>query len=100
MKRAQTNFSAGSVRQFPHSWRFGHSRHRLAKAILETLEVRTLMSTYVVNTLVDDGSLGSGLSGPLRWTIAQASAAGGDQTITFDSSLTASGPAAIDLGSV
>jgi hypothetical protein len=69
----------------------------LTKAILEVLESRTLLSTYVVNTLADNGGSGTGLTGPLRWAIAQADAAGGDQRITFDSSLTADGSATINL---
>jgi hypothetical protein len=60
------------------------------KAILEALEPRTLLSTYTVTKLSDDGSTGT-----LRWAVAQADASGG--TIDFAPSLTAIGAATIDL---
>ena len=60
------------------------------KAVIEALEPRVLLS-YVVTSLADDGS-----SGTLRYEIQQAEAAG-TQTVTFSPSLTASGPATIDL---
>ncbi|MGD1278197.1 MAG: right-handed parallel beta-helix repeat-containing protein, partial [Tepidisphaeraceae bacterium] len=61
------------------------------KTIVESLESRVLLS-YNVTSLADNGN-----SGTLRWAIQQADAAGGAQTITFAASLTASGPATIDL---
>jgi hypothetical protein len=64
----------------------------MRKAVIETLESRTLLSTYTVTSLADTTS-----SGTLRWAIAQADIAGGNQTIVFDSSLTSGGPATIDL---
>jgi fibronectin type 3 domain-containing protein len=67
------------------------SDYLLNKAVIEALEPRVLLS-YVVTSLADNGSAGT-----LRYEIEQADAAGGNQTITFTSSLTASGPAAIDL---
>jgi len=74
------------------SRRAGRSQHLLTKAVIETLEKRTLLSGYVVTSTADDGS-----SGTLRWAIQQANTAGGNQTITFASSLTSSAPATIDL---
>lgn len=74
----------------------------LRKAIVETLETRTLLSnTYVVNSLDDNNNSGTTsngiVAGEFRWVIQQADAAGGNQTITFDSSLTSTGPATIAL---
>src|ERR1700722_6776471 len=90
MAAALTNRLTTNFGQFFRSRRAANGRqYRLAQAILETLESRTLLSTWTVNTLADNGSSGSGLTGPLRWGIAQADSAGGDQTITFASSLTA-----------
>jgi hypothetical protein len=60
----------------------------LRKAVIDSLELRTMLSTYTVNTSVDNGSTGSGLAGPLRWVIQQADNATGSQTITFASSVT------------
>jgi hypothetical protein len=65
----------------------------LSRAIIESLETRKLLS-FTVNTLLDNNT---GTAGSLRWAIAQAAAAGGDHTITFDPTLTASGPATINL---
>ena len=55
-------------------------------------------SSCTVNSLADDGSGGSTVNGvevvTLRWAIAQANAhSGPTNTITFDPSLTATGPA-------
>jgi hypothetical protein len=65
----------------------------LGRAVVETLEKRVLLS-FVVTTIADSSST----SGALRYEIQQADTTGGDQTITFDPSLTASGPATIALG--
>ena len=61
------------------SSRLRRSRHTLAKAVIETLEPRILLSV-VMNTN-DHGS------GSLRAAILTANAAGENQTITFDSNL-------------
>ncbi len=53
-----------AVRSFPRTARRSHHRRRL---LLERLEDRTLLSTYTVNSTLDDGS-----SGTLRWAITQA----------------------------
>src|ERR1700723_71864 len=55
--------------------RSGHSKHRLAKAILEVLEPRTLLSTYTVTTTSDSGT------GSLRQAITSANTAGGTNTV-------------------
>ena len=52
---------------------------------LEILEDRTLLSTYVVNSLTDTGT-GSGLAGDLRYCIAHATS--GSDTISFAANLT------------
>ena len=65
MEWAQTNHWAANMRRVLGR-RAARTQHRLTKVILETLESRTLLSTYAVNTLADDGSSGSGLAGPLR----------------------------------
>ena len=52
---------------------------------LEILEDRTLLSTYVVNSLTDTGT-GSGLAGDLRYCITQATS--GNDTIGFAANLT------------
>jgi hypothetical protein len=52
---------------------------------LEILEDRTLLSTYVVNSLTDTGS-GSGLAGDLRYCLTKATS--GNDTITFEQGLT------------
>src|SRR5581483_8264603 len=63
----------------------------LTRAVVETLEARTLLS-YTVNSLADDSSTGT-----LRWAIQQADAAGGNQTITLAPALASGGPATISL---
>src|SRR5262249_9669367 len=57
----------------------------------ETLEIRTLLSsTFVVDSLTDTGT-GSGLTGDLRYCIAQADqSANAGSTITFSTALTGS----------
>jgi len=49
---------------------------------IESLEARTLLSTYTVNSIGDSGT-GTGLSGDLRYVINQVDQAGGDNTINF-----------------
>ena len=71
----------------------GRSRLRPTPARIEAMESRTLFSTLVVNTLADPASPVSGLLS-LREAIAAAQA---DDTISFAPSLTASGPAIIQL---
>jgi hypothetical protein len=51
---------------------------------MEILEDRTMLSTYVVNSLTDTGS-GSGLAGDLRYCIAHATS--GNDTISFAANL-------------
>jgi parallel beta-helix repeat protein len=65
--------------------------YMLSKAVVEALERRVLLS-YVVTSLADDGA-----NGTLRYEIQQADSAGGNQTITFASSLTSGGAATINL---
>jgi hypothetical protein len=66
-------------------------RSRLAPAsrsdrpLLEVLEDRTLLSTYVVDSLTDTGT-GSGLAGDLRYCITNATS--GSDTIAFAQGLT------------
>jgi hypothetical protein len=55
------------------------SRRRL---IVEPLEERALLSTWIVNDLGDAGT-GSGTSGDLRYCITQANRTTGDNTINF-----------------
>ncbi|HWB54199.1 MAG TPA: LamG-like jellyroll fold domain-containing protein, partial [Tepidisphaeraceae bacterium] len=57
---------------------------------IDNITVRS--SDLTVTNTADDGRPGS-----LRWAIGQANAAGGNQTIVFDPSLTADGPATIAL---
>jgi hypothetical protein len=57
------------------------NQQNVAKAVVEALESRVLLS-YVVTSLADDGSAGT-----LRYEIEQAEAAGSNQTITFASQL-------------
>jgi hypothetical protein len=67
-------------------------RLRQAACAIESLEVRRLLS-FMVTSLADDGG-----SGTLRSIVATADTdLGGNITITFDPSLTASGPATITL---
>jgi fibronectin-binding autotransporter adhesin len=63
----------------------GRNRWRLRPTLL-ALEDRRLLSTFTVNNTGDNGS-GSGLVGDLRYCITQANSAGGDETITFDSTV-------------
>src|SRR5262249_32964435 len=56
-------------------------RRRRAWAV-ETLEDRTLLSTFTVNSLGDTGA-GTGLTGDLRYAITQANKTTGDNTINF-----------------
>jgi hypothetical protein len=60
-------------------------RSRPARPLLEVLEDRTLLSTYVVDSLTDTGT-GSGLTGDLRYCITNATS--GSDTITFAQGLT------------
>jgi hypothetical protein len=60
-------------------------RRRIRPTVM-ALEERTLLSTYTVNSTGDTGT-GSGLVGDLRYCITQANAAGGNETIAFDSSV-------------
>ncbi len=63
-------------------------RSRSFRPLLETLEVRTLLSTYVVNSPTDTGT-GSGLTGDIRYCITQADQpANAGSTITFDTATT------------
>ena len=55
-------------------------RRRFNRLILEALESRTLLSTFVVDRLTDTGD-GSDLAGDLRYGITQATS--GQDTITF-----------------
>src|SRR5215831_7039488 len=50
-----------------------------ARPALEALEDRTVPSTFTVNNLLDDGSVGS-----LRWAVGQANSNPGDDTTNFD----------------
>jgi hypothetical protein len=69
------------------------SRRERPLSGVERLEDRLTPSTYVVNTTSDSDS-GNGLIGDLRYCITHA---GNGDTITFDPSLTANGPATINL---
>jgi hypothetical protein len=63
---------------FPRTTRRSHPRRRL---LLERLEDRTLLSTYTVNSTLDDGAAGT-----LRWAITQANTVtpGVPNTIDFN----------------
>jgi hypothetical protein len=65
--------------------------------MLVALEDRKLLSTWTVNSTGDAGS-GSGLVGDLRYCISGANAAGGDQTMIFDSSFNAPQTITLTLG--
>jgi hypothetical protein len=60
-------------------------RSRSARPLLEFLEDRTLLSTYVVDSLTDTGT-GSGRAGDLRYCITNATS--GSDTIAFAQGLT------------
>src|SRR5580658_5237024 len=70
------------------------SRRCLQKAVIEALESRVLLSTYVVTGLEDGSgtvtSVGSDTydATTLRGAINAANSAGGNQTITFDTGVT------------
>jgi hypothetical protein len=49
---------------------------------VESLEGRTLLSTWIVNSLGDSGT-GTGFSGDLRFVITQINQAGGDNVVNF-----------------
>ena len=71
-------------------------RARLARRpTLEVMEPRTMLSTIVVNTLSDPSTATAGVTS-LREAIAQAASTSGDDTITFDASL--SGPVVLSQG--
>src|SRR6516164_3057694 len=55
-----------------------------ARPALEVLEDRWVPSTFTVNSTGDTGA-GAGLFGDLRYCVNQTNAAGGNQTIIFDS---------------
>src|SRR5262249_34306909 len=55
---------------------------RRARPALEALEDRAVPSTFTVNNLLDDGSVGS-----LRWAVSQANSNPGDDTINFDTTV-------------
>src|SRR5262245_407606 len=57
-----------------------HQRPRSLHPLLEILEDRTLLSTYLVNSLTDTGA-GSGLAGDLRYCVTEAIS--GNDTIAF-----------------
>ena len=56
---------------------------RQRAAVVEPLEGRMLLSTYMVTSLADDGSAGT-----LRWAVQQANANPGADTINFAAGLT------------
>ena len=55
---------------------------RRRRPLLEGLEDRTLLSTFTVNSTLDDGSVGT-----LRWAVGQANSTTGADTIDFDSTV-------------
>ena len=57
-------------------------KRRRMRPTLLALEDRTLLSTFTVNSTLDDGSVGT-----LRWAVGQANSAGGTETIDFDSTV-------------
>src|SRR5580658_2940088 len=69
-----------------------NSQQRLAKAVVEALESRVMLSTYTVTSTADTGA-----SGTLRWAINSANTSGTNATIDF--SLSGTGPWSIDLSS-
>src|SRR5262245_29284231 len=60
----------------------GHHHRGRRPWRVETLEDRTLLSTFTVNSLGDTGT-GTGTSGDLRFCITQANGTTGDNTINF-----------------
>ena len=54
-------------------------RRRMTPTLM-ALEDRRLLSTFTVNSTLDNGSAGT-----LRWAVGQANSAGGAETIAFDS---------------
>jgi hypothetical protein len=73
-----------SVRQRRHAPR-DRQRSRSFRPRLEILEDRTLLSTYIVNSLTDTGA-GSGLTGDFRYCIMNATS--GQDAIGFAAGLT------------
>ena len=59
----------------------GRQRRRLRPTLL-ALEDRRLLTTFTVNSTLDDGS-----DGTLRWAVGQANSTGGADTIDFDSTV-------------
>ncbi len=55
------------------------TRRRMQPTLL-ALEDRRLLSTFTVNSTLDNGAAGT-----LRWAVGQANSAGGAETIAFDS---------------
>jgi hypothetical protein len=55
-------------------------KRRRMRPTLTVLEDRRLLSTFTVNSPLDNGSVGT-----LRWAVGQANSAGGAETIAFDS---------------
>ncbi len=53
-------------------------RRRMTPTVM-ALEDRRLLSTFTVNSTLDNGSVGT-----LRWAVGQANSAGGAETIAFD----------------
>ncbi|HUO07342.1 MAG TPA: choice-of-anchor Q domain-containing protein [Phycisphaerae bacterium] len=72
-------------------------RRHAARAILEALEPRTLLTAYVVNTLVDESNGINVGNVSLRDAINAANANPGPDSISFAPALTANGPATITL---
>lgn len=92
MPARMDQWAAGVHHLFKSRRKLAKSQHRLNKAIIETLETRTMLSITVTSS-ADDGSTGT-----LRWAIGQANTAGGDQQIHFASSLTNGSGSTIYLG--
>jgi hypothetical protein len=59
-----------------------HHRGSRRRLLVEPLEERALLSTWIVNSLGDSGT-GSGSSGDLRYCLTQANQTTGDNTINF-----------------
>src|SRR5262249_38108138 len=71
--------SRTAARQKGHAAK-DHQRPRSLHPLLEILEDRTLLSTYLVDRLTDTGA-GSGLAGDLRYCVAHATS--GNDVIDF-----------------